>query len=177
MELDIKKYLKNADITLSNDDLDLDKLSKDLRKGYTENSKIEKPDYSNYVKKDDFDKLQKDYTELETTNNNNLKTLTDTNDKNKRLSIENILIRKGFKDENFDEVIKLRDSLYSEEPDDGKAIDQIADKFKNTYFADETKPNFTPAPNEAGVSGNTGSDTGEIKITRKTSIKDLIVQK
>lgn len=177
MKIDITKYLKNEDITLSNDDLDLDKLSDDLRKGYTKNSDIEKPDYSGYVKKDDFDKLQKDYTELETTNNNNLKTLTDTNDKNKRLSLENILIRKGFKDENFDEVIKLRDSLYTEEKDDVKAIDQIADKFKNTYFADSTKPNFTPAPNEAGVSGDKGSKPNDIKITRKTSIKDLIVQK
>ena len=177
MNIDITKYLKNNDITLSNDDLDLDKLSKDIRKGYTENSKIEKPDYSNYVSKDDFDKLQKDYTELETTNNNNLKSLTDTNDKNKRLSLENILIRKGFKDESFDEVIKLRNSLYEEEKDDVKAIDQIANKFKNTYFADEKKPNFTPAPNEAGVNGDKRSQSNDIKITRKTSIKDLIVQK
>ena len=64
MNIDITKYLKNTDITLSNDDLDLNKLSNDLRKGYTKNSDIEKPDYSGYVKKDDFDKLQKDYTSL-----------------------------------------------------------------------------------------------------------------
>ena len=57
MNLDITKYLKNKDITISNDDLDLEKLSNDMRKGYTKNSDIKAPDYTGYVKKDDFDKI------------------------------------------------------------------------------------------------------------------------
>ena len=52
----------------------------------------------------------------------------------------------------------------------------IADKFKNTYFAQENKTPYTSAPNEnGGVNGNNGSKTKEIKITRNTSIKDLFI--
>ena len=175
MNIDITKYLKNTDITLSNDDLDLNKLSNDLRKGYTKNSDIEKPDYSGYVKKDDFDKLQKDYTNLENNYNTTIKTLNDTNEKMARVSLESKLVRKGFKEENFDEVVKLRNSLYADEKDDQKAVDSIAERFKNTYFAEEKTP-YTPAPNEnGGVNGNNGSKTNDIKITRNTSLKDLIV--
>ena len=63
MNLDITKYLKNKDITISNDDLDLDKMSKDLYKGYTKNSDIKEPDYSGYVKKEDKWEMVK-YEEL-----------------------------------------------------------------------------------------------------------------
>ena len=175
MNLDITKYLKNKDITLSNDDLDLEKLSSDLRKGYTKNSDIKEPDYSGYVKKEDFDKLQSDYTTMETNYNNQTKVLSDTNEKMARISLESKLVRKGFKEENFDEVVKLRNSLYADEKDDQKAVDSIAERFKNTYFAEE-KPTYTPAPNEnGGVNGNNGSKTNDIKITRNTSIKDLIL--
>lgn len=175
MNLDITKYLKNKDITISNDDLDLDKMSKDLYKGYTKNSDIEKPDYSGYVKKEDFDKLQSDYTTMENNYNNQTKILSDTNEKMARVSLESKLVRKGFKEENFDEVVKLRNSLYADEKDDQKAVDSIAERFKNTYFAEE-KPPYTPAPNEnGGVNGNNGSKTNDIKITRNTSIKDLIL--
>ena len=96
MNLDITKYLKNKDITISNDDLDLEKLSNDMRKGYTKNSDIKAPDYTGYVKKDDFDKLQTDYTTLETNYNNTIKTLGETNEKMARISLESKLVRKGF---------------------------------------------------------------------------------
>lgn len=177
MNIDITKYLKNKDITLSNDDLDLDKMSKDIYKGYTKNSDIKEPDYSGYVKKDDFDKLQNDYTALENNYNTTVKTLSETNDKMARVSLESKLVRKGFKEENFDEVVKLRSSLYADEKDDQKAVDMIAEKFKNTYFAEEKKQDniFTQAPNEnGGVNGNRGNTGSEIKITRNTSIKDLM---
>lgn len=179
MNIDITKYLKNKDIAISNDDLDLDKMSKDLYKGYTKNSDIKEPDYSGYVAKGDYDKLQSNYTTLEGNYNSTVKTLSETNDKMTRVSLENKLVKKGFKEENFDEVVKLRNSLYADEKDDQKAVDLIAEKFKNTYFAEEKAPAniFTPAPNEnSGVAG-AGSQPSEIKITRKTSIKDLIVQK
>ena len=178
MNLDITKYLKNKDITISNDDLDLDKMSKDLYKGYTKNSDIKEPDYSGYVKKEDFDKLQSDYTTLENNYNNQTKILSDTNEKMARVSLESKLVRKGFKEENFDEVVKLRNSLYADEKDDQKAVDSIAERFKNTYFAQEKSSTpFTPAPNENGGvnGGNNGSQGKDIKISRSTSIKDLMV--
>ena len=175
MNFDINKYLKNKDITISNDDLDVSAMEKYFTQGYTKNSEIKKPDYSGYVKKEDYTKLQGDYTSLETNYNNTVKTLSETNDKMTRLSLENKLVKKGFKEENFDEVVKLRNSLYADEKDDQKAVDSIAERFKNTYFAEEKTP-YTPAPNEnGGVNGNNGSKTNDIKITRNTSIKDLIV--
>lgn len=176
MNLDITKYLKNKDITISNDDLDLDAMKKDLYKGYTKNSDIKAQDYSGYVKKEDFTKLQNDYATLENNYNTTVKTLSDTNEKMARVSLESKLVRKGFKEENFDEVVKLRNSLYADEKDDQKAVDQIAEKFKNTYFAEQKQQNpYTPAPNEIGVNGNNGGKGNEIKITRSTSIKDLFI--
>lgn len=175
MNIDITKYLKNKEITISNDDLDLNAMEKDLYKGYTKNSDIPKTDYSGYVKKEDYTKLQNDYATLETSYNNQTKVLSDTNDKMARVSLESKLVRKGFKEENFDEVVKLRNSLYADEKDDQKAVDSIAEKFKNTYFAEEKKSStpFTQAPNEGGVNGTNAPK--DIKISRTTSIKDLII--
>lgn len=175
--VDITKYLKNKDITISNDDLDISALEKDLYKGYTKNSEIKEPDYSGYVKKEDYTKLQGEYTNLETNYNNTIKTLDTTNEKMTRLNLENKLVKKGFKEENFEEVVKLRNSLYAEEKDDQKAVDSIAERFKNTYFPSENKGSipFTQAPNEGGNSGTNGSNNNDIKITRSTSIKDLFI--
>ena len=176
MNIDITKYLKNKDVTISNDDLDLEKLTNDMHKGYTKNSDIKEPDYSGYVKKEDFTKLQSDYTTLENNYNTTVKTLSDTNDKMARVSLENKLVKKRFKEKDFDEVVKLRNSLYADEKDDQKAVDEIAERFKNTYFAEEQETPFTQAPNEkGGVNGNNGSKSNDIKITRNTSIKDLFI--
>lgn len=178
--MDITKYLKNKDITISNDDLDIETMEKDLRKGYTKNSDIPKPDYSGYIEKDKFDKLQSDYTTLENNYNSNIKNLSETNERMARINLENKLVRKGFKDSDFEEVVKLRTSLYGEEKDDQKAVDLIAEKFKDTYFKNpETTPtpNYDKAPNENGGVNGGGSKPNEIKITRQTSIKDLLVHK
>lgn len=178
MNFDITKYLKNKEITISNDDLDVSAMEKDLYKGYTKNSDIPKADYSGYVKKEDYTKLQGDYANLETNYNNTVKTLSEANDKMGRLSLENKLVKRGFKEENFDEVVKLRNSLYADEKDDDKAIEGIVARFKNTYFPEtEKKKNipFTQAPNEGGVNGNNANTGKDIKITRGTSIKDLMI--
>ncbi len=172
--LELSKYLKNKDIKITNDDFDIEKLEKDIHSGYTKNNEIKAPDYSGYVEKSKYDDLQKNYNTLESNYNSTVKTLSETNDKMTRVNLENKLVKKGFKEENFDEIVKLRNSLYADEKDDQKAVDSIAEKFKNTYFAEEKKP-YTPAPNEGGVKGN-GTTTGsEIKITRSTSIKDLMI--
>ena len=179
MKIDLSKYLTNKDTTVNNDDFDLEKLSNDMLKGYVKESEVEKPDYSNYVPKADYDKLQGDYSTLETNYNNQTKVLSDTNDKMKRVSLEKSLVQKGFKEQDFDEVIKLRQSLYADEKDDTKALDAIASKFKGTYLADkENATQYTKAPNEAGMSGknsNNGGNENKPNITRNTSIKDLMI--
>jgi hypothetical protein len=183
MKIDLSKYLINKDTTVNNEDFDLEKLSKDMSKdilkGYVKESEVEKPDYSNYVPKADYDKLQGDYSTLETNYNNQTKVLSDTNDKVARISLENKLVKKGFKEADYDEVIKLRQNLYSEEKDDDKALDAIASRFKGTYMADkETTTQYTKAPNEAGMSGKgstNGGNENKPNITRNTSIKDLMI--
>ena len=39
--MDIKKYIKNKDIEISNDDINIEKLENDLRKGYELSSEVE----------------------------------------------------------------------------------------------------------------------------------------
>ena len=39
--MDIKKYIKNKDIEITNDDIDITKLENDLRKGYELSSDVE----------------------------------------------------------------------------------------------------------------------------------------
>lgn len=175
MEIDLTKYVTNKDLEIKNEDFDLKKLGKDLYKGYTKNEDI--PTYKHSDA--DFDKLQSDYSSLENNYNGVVKSLDDTNTKLARVSMENILVKDGFKEENFDEVIKLRQSLYAEEKDDGKAFGAIKEKFKNTYFEIEKKEEpiseFTKAPDEGSFKGNGEKET--LKITRKTSIRDLLIKK
>lgn len=179
MNLDLTKYLNNKDAQIKNEDFDLAKLEKDLSKDYIKRSDVKEPDYSGYVRKEDFDKLQSDYSKMETNYNNTVKTLSDTNDKMARVTLESKLVRKGFEEKDFDEVVKLRNSLYADEEDDQKAVDSIAEKFKNTYFAnanDNSNLKFSQAPNESNLtdSSSKSNATESIKITRSTSIRDLI---
>lgn len=180
MSLKLKNYLTNKDITISNDDFDIEKLEADIRKGYTSNEEVDKKlqeSTSGLVSKSDFDKLQKDYTELKSNYDNQTKVLSDTNEKMARVNFESKLTRKGFQDKDFDEVIKMRNSVYADEKDDNKAIDEIADRFKDTYFPSiksEDKPTFSQAPNEPPITGD--SKAKDIKISRSTSIKDLLIK-
>ena len=86
MNIDITKYLKNKDVKVKNEDFDFEAMSKDVYKGYTKNEDIKQP--KDMVSKADFDKLQSDYTELENNYNTTVKTLSDTNDKMARESLE-----------------------------------------------------------------------------------------
>ena len=182
MNIDITKYLKNKDVKIKNDDFDFDALEKDLYKDYTKNSEVQskiEESTKDMVSKSDFDKLQNDYSILETNYNNQTKVLSDTNDKVNKISLENKLVKKGFNEKDFDEIVKLRNSLYADEKDDQKAVDAIANKFKNTYFQETNNKgtNYTPAPNEAGMGGKNANDNAgkDIKITRNTSIKDMMI--
>lgn len=172
MNIDITKYLKNKDVKITNEDFDFSALEKDVYKGYVKESDATK----DMVKKSSFDELSTKYAELETNYNNTIKTLDDTNGKLSKVSLEKTMVSRGFKEENFDEIAKLRSSLYADEKDDAKAIGAIADKFKSTYFPEA---NTTPAvPNEPGFKGTASANDNavDIKITRDTSLKNLVIK-
>jgi hypothetical protein len=172
--MDITKYLKNKDIQVSADDFDIEKLEKDIRKGYVSSDEVDKArktaldeskkSYSEL--EDKYTKLQNSYNDIEARN-----TQFASNEKNLKLQVE--MVSQGFKKENLEEISALRNSLYKDEEDDAKAISMIKEKYKATYFPEaETKVNI---PNEDSFN-STIKPKEEIKITRKTSLKDLIIK-
>ena len=173
--MDIKKYIKNKDIELSNDDLDIDKLTSDLRKGYELTSEVDTKiksavEEAKKNSKADYDKLVEENEKLQNNITDYEKRNTDLADKVKTVSLERTMVEYGFKRDQFEEVSKMRSSLYGDEADDDKAISQIKERFKGTYFPVEEVPkqkDDTPINN--GV-----AEPKEIKITRKTSIRDLM---
>lgn len=172
--MDITKYLTNKDIQLSNDDINIEKLEKDIRKGYVSNEELE------LAKKEAIEKgtskfteletkyasLEKNYTALETRN-------TELSNSNRGLKLENEMISQGFKPEYFDEVVKLRNSLYADEEDDKKAITGIKERFSATYFPVKEEAKAPNIPEETKFTQQPSIPVSEVKITRKTSIKDL----
>lgn len=170
--MDIKKYLNNKDIELSNEDINFEKLEKDIRKGYVlseevDNARAEalKESNANYSELEDkYTKLEKSYNDMEARNAE----LT-SHEKGLKLQVE--MISQGFKKEDLDEVAQLRNSLFANETDDSKAIGLIKEKYGATYFPktqveipEET--NF----NKADVKPK------EISITRNTKLRDLVIK-
>jgi len=169
--MDISKYLKNKDIQLSNEDVDFEKLEKDIRKGYVLSEEVDK------ARTDSIKESTSKYAELETKYNALDKSYNDLQAKNVELTNNNSglklqmeMVSQGFSKDKFDEVSQLRTTLFKDEVDDSKAIGMIKEKFGATYFPKtETK---TEVPNETNF--NTQNKTErEIKITRKTSVRDL----
>lgn len=178
----VKKYLKNKDVKIDEKDFDFDGMANEVYKGYVKEDEAHK----GYVKESDYSKLKGDhealttkYSTMETNFNNLNSTLTDTNNKLAKTSLEKVMISKGFKEDSFDEISKLRSSLYADEKDDVKAISSIADKYKATYFPETA--NKVVAPNEGGLQGNaSGNGAGgnhDIKITRDTPLRNMTVAK
>lgn len=173
MNIDITKYLKNKDVKIKNEDFDFDALERDVYKGYVKEQDATK----DMVKKTDFDALSTKYAELETNYNNTIKTLDDTNGKLSKVSLEKTMISKGFKEDQFEKVSKMRSSLYADEKDDVKAIEKIVTDFKGTFFPEAT--NKPAVPNEPGFNGTAGANNNnavDIKITRDTSLKNLVIK-
>lgn len=170
----IENYLKNKDIQISDNDMDMEALGAELRKGYISEKDVQTK-IATAVKEANI-KATNDYTTLETNYNETVKNLNAVNEKNATLSLQMKMMKHGFKEENFDEISKLRNSLYADEKDDEKAILSIAEKFKNTYFEKEKDGSLKTPPD--GQLGNAdGKMKKEIKINRNTSISDLIVKK
>lgn len=173
--MNIEKYLKNKDIKVKNDDFDIDALAKDLRSGYVDEKEVDtrikgavdtqlKESTTKYVD------LESKYNDLEKRN-------TDLTSKNQTLSLERTMIGQGFKEEHFEEVGKLRQTLFANEKDDKVAIQKVAERFKSTYFP-ESKPTTPPVPNEAGITGgsnNQTTPTNPIQVNRKTKVSDLFI--
>ena len=172
--MDISKYLTNKEIQLSNDDINIEKLEKDIRKGYVLSEEVEnarketqKENTASYMELEEkYNKLEKSYNDIEARN-------TELTNSTKGLKLQVEMVSQGFKKENLEEISALRNSLYKDEEDDAKAISMIKEKYKATYFPEpETKPVI---PNEEGFN-STVKPKEEIKITRKTSLKDLIIK-
>lgn len=170
--MELKDYLKNKDINITNDDFDISALENKIREGYLTEKDVQTRIDS--AVKEAIKKATNDYSTLETNYNDTVKNLNASNEKNVRLNLQMKMMEHGFKKENFDEIEKLRASLYADEKDDEKAISSIAEKFKGTYFEEKNKPE-TPPDGQFGSNGR--NDKKEIKITRNTSINDLVIRK
>ena len=174
--MDIKKYITNKDIEISNDDFNIDKLTNDLRKGYVLSSELDSQvksavEEANKTSSSQLADLQSKYDEINKKFEDAEARNVELTNKNKTISLQRDMIGLGFEEKDFEEVSKLRSSLYAEEQDDKKALSQIMDKFKGTYGKVETT---TPVvPNETGFNSNQTTTPVEPKITRKTSIAEL----
>ena len=170
--MDISKYLKNKDIQLSNDDINIEKLENDIRKGYVLSEEVDK------AREDSIKESTSKYAELETKFNALDKSYNDLQAKNVELTNNNSglklqmeMVSQGFTKDKFDEVSQLRTTLFKDEADDSKAISLIKEKFGATYFP-KTEPNVD-VPNDTNFNTQNKQES-EIKITRKTSLRDLM---
>jgi len=171
--MDIKKYIKNKDIEITNDDLNIDKLESDLRKGFVSQDEVEERVSKAVAEvktssKTEYDTLKKQYEELQNNVNDYEKRNTDLVEKNKSLSLENVMTRAGFKEEDFKDISAMRYSMYGE-LDDVKAIESIKEKYKNTYFPTQQEKPKDDLPINNGV-----SKPVEPKVNRLTKIRDLM---
>lgn len=173
--MDIKKYLKNKDIELSNDDINIEKLTNDLRKGFVSSDEVDSQiksavEDAKKTSKADYDKLQGEYSTLQSNLDDYEKRNSDLVERNKALSLENVMTREGFKQDDFKDISAMRYSLYGEEKDDVKAIQSIKEKYKNTYF-----PSQDPVKVKDDLPLNNGTkEPEEIKVSRLTNIKDIL---
>jgi hypothetical protein len=177
--MDIKKYITNKDIEITNDDINIEKLTNDLRKGYVESSEVDSKVKSAVAEanktssstladlQSKFDDISKKYEDVEARN----VSLTESN---KRVELERDMASYGFKKEQFEEVSKLRNSLFADDDND-TALSKIGEKFKGTYFPETEKK--IDVPNEPGFKSNQDVKPKEPAITRNTSIASLLTIK
>lgn len=178
--MDIKKYIKNKDIEINESDFDIEKLEKDLRKGYELSSEVDekvKEAVEEFKKssKTEYDKLKGEYDTLQNSVADYEKRNTDLAERNKTLSLQNVMVKEGFKEEDFKDVSSMRYSMYADEVDDAKAISYIKEKFKDTYFPIQpTEP--VKAKDDVPLNNGTVQPT-KPNVSRLTSIKDILTKK
>lgn len=176
--MDIKKYIKNKDVELSNDDFDVEKLEKDLLKGYELTSEVEKKissavEEANKTSKSSYTELESKYNELQTKYDEVEKRNVDITERNRTLALDNVMVKAGFDEKDFNDIRTMRNSMFSEVKDDVEAINQIKEKYKNTYF---------PTPIVEKVKDDLPINNGVVEpkepiVNRNTSIKDLLIKK
>lgn len=173
MNIDITKYQKNKDIELSNDDINIDKMIKDIRKGYVLGEEADN------ARNEAIRESTSKYTELETKYNNLEKSYNDVqakmvektntiNDLNLKIGMNDL----GFDKSKFDKVSSLRKSVYAEEQDDLKALEKIKEDFGASLIEVKEQPK-QEIPEETSFNTTPKTET-QIKITRKTKISDLL---
>lgn len=176
--MDIKKYLTNKDIEISNDDIDIEKLTKDLRKGYideTEAKASAKATYETELKdlRRDLEEKTKlaesKYTSLENSYNDLNSRYTEQSNLLKASELRSVALENGFKSSDVEEVSKLRTSLYSDVEDDTEAVQKIKERYGKSFFDDS----LGKAPDEKNF-GSTTTKPTDVVITRKTSIQELM---
>ena len=177
--MDIKKYITNKDIEITNEDINIDKLEADLRKGYELSSEVEKKvssalEEANKASKSAYGELESKYNELQTKYDDIEKRNTDITERNKSLVLENIMTREGFKEEDFKDVSSMRYSMFGEEKDDKKAILNIKEKFKNTYFPVVEQPK---AKDDLPLNNGGSVEPQKPQVTRLTPIKNIFNKK
>ena len=176
--MDISKYITNKDIQLSNDDINIEKLEKDIRKGYVLSEDVEtarqealKENAANYTALEEkYNKLEKSYNDIEARN-------TKLTNSTKGLKLEVEIVSQGFKKEDIAEVSKLRNSLYAEEEDDNKAVSAIRERYGSTFGFNKQveEPKKVEIPNETNFNANLTPKV-EPNITRKTTVKELVIK-
>lgn len=176
--MDIKKYLTNKDIEITNDDLDIEKLTKDLRKGYIEETEAKanaKATYETELKdlrkslEEKANLAESKYTVLENSYNDLNSRYTEQTNQLKQSELRSVALENGFKSSDVEEISKLRTSLYADIQDDNEAVQKIKDRYGKSFFENSN----TQAPNESKF-GSTETKPSDVVITRKTSIKDLM---
>ena len=173
--MDISKYLINKDIQLSNDDINIEKLEKDIRKGFVSSEEVDKAREEALKESTaSYSKLEQEKIKLENTVADYETRNTELTKSNKEANLKVEMVSQGFKKEVLDEVAQLRNSLFAEEQDDAKAISMIKEKYSATYFPVETEKKVE-IPEETKFAQPV-KKSEDINITRRTSIKDLIIK-
>ena len=174
--MDISKYLTNKDIQLSNDDINIEKLEKDIRKGFVSSDEVEN------ARQEALKESTAAYTELEDKYNKLEKSLADTESRNAELTsslnnskLEVEIISQGFKREDISEVSKLRNTLYAEEQDNSKAIGAIKERYGATFFPQTESVKKVDVPEDTPFNQPVKQQE-EIKISRNTNIKELLIK-
>ena len=175
--MDINKYLTNKEIQLTPEDINFEKLEKDIRKGYVLSEEVEKArqealkeSTATYSELEDkYNKLEKSYNDMESRN-------AELTNNSKALKLEVEMVSQGFRKEDLSEVSKLRNSIYQEEEDDSKAISAIKERYGATFgFNKQVETPKIEIPNESNFNVEE-KKVNDIKITRSTSLKDLIIK-
>lgn len=175
--MDISKYLTNKDVSISNDDIDIEKLTTDLRKGYVEESAVSTKvkeataDYENRLKTAKEETTTK-LTELQNSYDDLNNKYAEQSNKLKSANLRVAISEAGFNSTDFDKVQKLRTTYYGEVESDAEAVQKIKEEFGKVYF--EQKQNKAP---EESFGNSNSSKENEVVITRNTSIKDMIRKK